>query len=34
VATVERHVAEHHPELVGTLSRADILAMSEERTSR
>ncbi len=30
VATVERHVAEHHPELAGKLSRADILAMSEE----
>ena len=30
VAKVEQHVAEDHPELVGKLSRADIVAMSEE----
>ena len=30
VAKVERHVAEDHPELVGKLSRDDIVAMSEE----
>lgn len=30
VAAVEKHVDEHHPDLVGTLSRADILAMAEE----
>ena len=31
VATVERHVAEAHPELVGKLGRDDILAMAEEQ---
>jgi predicted small metal-binding protein len=30
VAKVEQHVAEDHPELVGKLSREDIVAMSEE----
>lgn len=30
VAQVEQHVAEDHPELVGKLSREDIVAMSEE----
>lgn len=30
VAKVEQHVSEDHPELVGKLSREDILAMSEE----
>ena len=30
VAKVEQHVSEDHPELVGKLSRDDIVAMSEE----
>jgi hypothetical protein len=30
VAAVEEHVERHHPDLVGKLSRDDILAMSEE----
>lgn len=30
VAGVTEHVAEDHPELVGKISRADILAMAEE----
>jgi len=30
VEKVERHVGEAHPELVGKMSRDDILAMSEE----
>jgi predicted small metal-binding protein len=30
VAKVEQHVAQDHPELVGKLSREDIVAMSEE----
>jgi predicted small metal-binding protein len=30
VSTVEAHVAQAHPELVGKLSRDDILAMAEE----
>ncbi len=30
VQKVEAHVVEHHPELVGKLSRADMLAMAEE----
>ena len=30
VAEVEQHVSEDHPELVGKLSREDIVAMSEE----
>ena len=29
VAAVERHVADHHPDLVGRFSREDILAMAE-----
>lgn len=31
VAKVEAHVASDHPELVGKLSREDILAMAEEQ---
>jgi predicted small metal-binding protein len=31
VATVERHVDDAHPELVGKLGRDDILAMAEEQ---
>lgn len=30
VAKVERHVGEAHPELVGKMSRDDVLAMAEE----
>lgn len=30
VAQVEAHVERHHPELVGRLSRDDVLAMAEE----
>jgi predicted small metal-binding protein len=30
VARVEEHVASDHPDLVGKLSRDDILAMAEE----
>jgi hypothetical protein len=30
VVKVERHVGEAHPELVGKMSRGDILAMAEE----
>ncbi len=30
VANVTDHVNRHHPELVGKVSRADILAMAEE----
>jgi predicted small metal-binding protein len=30
VARVEAHVAGNHPDLVGKLSREDILAMAEE----
>ncbi len=30
VAEVQQHVSQDHPELVGKLSREDILAMSEE----
>jgi hypothetical protein len=30
VTKVEQHVAQDHPELVGKLSREDIVAMSEE----
>ncbi len=30
VGKVEQHVGAAHPELVGKLSRADILAMAEE----
>jgi predicted small metal-binding protein len=29
IAGVERHLAEQHPDLVGKLSRDDILAMAE-----
>ncbi len=32
VAKVEEHVASDHPDLVGKLGRADILAMAEETT--
>jgi predicted small metal-binding protein len=31
VQKVERHVGEAHPELVGKLSRDDVLAMAEEQ---
>jgi predicted small metal-binding protein len=31
VTKVERHVGEAHPDLVGKLSRDDVLAMAEER---
>lgn len=30
VSKVEAHVDEHHPDLVGKLSREDVLAMAEE----
>jgi predicted small metal-binding protein len=30
VAKVERHVNEHHPDLVGKLGRGEILAMAEQ----
>ena len=30
VQKVERHVGEAHPELVGKMSREDVLAMAEE----
>lgn len=30
IAAVEKHVDEHHPDLVGKLSREDIMAMAEE----
>lgn len=30
VGKVERHVGDAHPELVGKLSREDVLAMAEE----
>jgi predicted small metal-binding protein len=30
VAKVEEHVAQDHPQLVGKLSREDIVAMTEE----
>jgi hypothetical protein len=30
VAATTRHVGEHHPDLVGKLSREDILAMAED----
>jgi predicted small metal-binding protein len=30
VARVEAHVEQSHPDLVGKLSRADVLAMAEE----
>ncbi len=31
VQKVERHVGEAHPELVGKMSRDDVLAMAEEQ---
>lgn len=31
VSKVEQHVSEDHPELVGKLSREDIVAMTEEK---
>ena len=31
VEKVERHVSEAHPELVGKLSRDDVLVMAEEQ---
>jgi hypothetical protein len=34
IANVERHVADAHPDLVGKLSRADILAMAESSLTR
>jgi len=33
IATVGSHVERHHPELVGRLSRDDVLAMAEEATT-
>lgn len=30
VANAEAHIRQHHPDLVGKLSRDDILGMSEE----
>ena len=30
VGKVTAHIAEHHPELVGKLSRSDMLSMAEE----
>ena len=30
VANVEEHVEARHPEMVGTMSREDVLAMAEE----
>lgn len=30
VRNVEAHVVEHHPDLVGTMTREDMLAMAEE----
>lgn len=30
IKAVEAHVSQHHPALIGKLSRQDILAMSEE----
>jgi len=30
VANVEEHVEMRHPEMVGTISREDVLAMAEE----
>jgi hypothetical protein len=26
----ERHIAEHHPDLIGTITREQLLAMAEE----
>lgn len=31
VAQAEHHIGEQHPEMVGTLSRDDVLAMAEEQ---
>jgi predicted small metal-binding protein len=30
LAGVEQHIAEQHPDLVGTISRDDLLSMAEE----
>ena len=30
VAQAERHIADQHPDLVGSMSRSDVLAMAEE----
>jgi predicted small metal-binding protein len=30
VRNVEAHVVEHHPDLVGKMTREDVLAMAEE----
>lgn len=30
LANAERHIQAHHPDLVGTISRDDLLGMSEE----
>lgn len=30
VANAEAHIREHHPDLVGKVSRADLLGMAEE----
>lgn len=30
VAQAERHIGDQHPEMVGTMSREDLLAMAEE----
>jgi predicted small metal-binding protein len=30
VAQAERHIGDQHPEMVGTMSREDVLAMAEE----
>ena len=30
IANAERHIDRHHPELVGKVSRDDLLAMAEE----
>lgn len=30
LAKAESHIEEHHPDLVGTLSRDDLLAMAEQ----
>lgn len=33
IRSVEAHVTEHHPDLVGKLSRDDILGMAEEASA-
>jgi predicted small metal-binding protein len=30
IAAVEAHISQHHPDVIGKLSRQDILAMCEE----